>query len=97
MPRLLLPTARNEPAYAGNSCLHAPALAHRPPFGGSRLRRGAVLRPGTDAERSRVITREGLNNGTNLCGTKSYELVGVHASHVIVGLVMLALISVLAW
>ena len=33
----------------------------------------------------------------NLFGTTFYALVGLHASHVLVGLVMLALISLFAW
>ena len=77
------------------------------------LRRGAVRRcgawllatvllavvflAGTTAEWIRLITREGLTIGTNLFGTTFYALVGLHASHVIVGLVMLSLISVFAW
>ena len=58
---------------------------------------GAVFLTGTAAEWSRLITREGLTIGTSLFGTTFYALVGLHASHVIVGLVMLALISVFAW
>jgi cytochrome c oxidase subunit 3 len=77
------------------------------------LRRGAVQRcgawllftvllavvflAGTAAEWLHLITREGLTIGTNLFGTTFYALVGLHASHVIVGLVMLALISAFAW
>jgi len=77
------------------------------------LRRGAVRRcgawllatvvlavvflAGTTAEWVRLITRDGLTIGTNLFGTTFYALVGLHASHVIVGLMMLALISVFAW
>ena len=52
---------------------------------------------GTTAEWIRLITRDGLTIGTNLFGTTFYALVGLHASHVIVGLVMLSLISVFAW
>jgi cytochrome c oxidase subunit III len=52
---------------------------------------------GTAAEWFRLITRDGLTIGTNLFGTTFYALVGLHASHVVVGLVMLALISVFAW
>jgi len=51
----------------------------------------------TATEWVRLITRDGLTIGTNLFGTTFYALVGLHASHVIVGLVMLALISVFAW
>jgi cytochrome c oxidase subunit III len=52
---------------------------------------------GTATEWWRLITRDGLTVGTNLFGTTFYALVGLHASHVIVGLVMLSLISVFAW
>ena len=58
---------------------------------------GGVFLSGTAAEWSRLIRREGLTIGTNLFGTTFYALVGLHASHVIVGLVMLALITVFAW
>jgi cytochrome c oxidase subunit 3 len=58
---------------------------------------GAVFLAGTAAEWSRLIMREGLTIGTNLFGTTYYALVGLHASHVVVGLVMLALITVSAW
>ena len=56
-----------------------------------------VFLTGTAAEWLRLITRDGLTIGTNLFGTTFYALVGLHASHVVVGLVMLALISVFAW
>src|SRR5438874_13728768 len=56
-----------------------------------------VFLAGTAAEWLRLITRDGLTIGTNLFGTTFYALVGLHASHVIVGLVMLSLISVFAW
>jgi cytochrome c oxidase subunit III len=58
---------------------------------------GAVFLAGTAAEWSRLIMREGLTVGTNLFGTTYYALVGLHASHVVVGLAMLALITVFAW
>jgi cytochrome c oxidase subunit 3 len=58
---------------------------------------GAVFLLGTAAEWSRLIGRAGLTIGTNLFGTTFYALVGLHASHVVVGLIMLALISVFAW
>ena len=58
---------------------------------------GAVFLAGTAAEWSRLIMRGGLTISTNLFGTTYYSLVGLHASHVVVGLVMLALITVFAW
>ena len=76
------------------------------------LRRGAVSRSGawllatvllavafltdTAIEWARLITREGLTIGTNLFGTTFYALVGLHASHVIVGGVGLSLVAVFA-
>jgi len=56
-----------------------------------------VFLTSTTAEWVRLIARDGLTIGTNLFGTTFYALVGLHASHVIVGLLMLALISVFAW
>ncbi len=56
-----------------------------------------VFLTGTTTEWVRLITRDGLTIGTNLFGTTFYALVGLHASHVIVGLIMLALITVFAW
>jgi cytochrome c oxidase subunit 3/cytochrome o ubiquinol oxidase subunit 3 len=51
----------------------------------------------TAIEWARLIMREGLTIGTNLFGTTFYALVGLHASHVIVGGVGLALVGVFAW
>jgi len=51
----------------------------------------------TAMEWARLITREGLTIGTNLFGTTFYALLGLHASHVIVGAVGLALVAVFAW
>jgi cytochrome c oxidase subunit III len=56
-----------------------------------------VFLTGTATEWLRLITREGVTIGTNLFGTTFYALVGLHASHVIVGLVMLTLLAVFAW
>jgi cytochrome c oxidase subunit III len=56
-----------------------------------------VFLTSTATEWLRLITREGLTIGTNLFGTTFYALVGLHASHVIVGLVLLTLIAVFAW
>jgi cytochrome c oxidase subunit 3/cytochrome o ubiquinol oxidase subunit 3 len=57
---------------------------------------GVVFLTGTAVEWSRLIGREGLTIGTNLFGTTFYALVGLHASHVVVGLVILGLITVFA-
>jgi hypothetical protein len=42
---------------------------------------------GTATEWARLITRDGLTIATNLFGTTFHALVGLHASHVIVGVV----------
>lgn len=58
---------------------------------------GSVFLLGTAREWRRLITEQGLTIGTNLFGTTFYPLVGLHASHVMVGLVMLGLCCSLAW
>jgi len=58
---------------------------------------GATFLAGTATEWYRLIYTHGLTIGTNLFGTTFYPLVGLHASHVIIGLFMLGLCSVLAW
>jgi len=56
-----------------------------------------VFLASTAAEWWQLITRDGLTIATNLFGTTFYALVGLHASHVIVGLVMLTLVAMFAW
>ena len=57
---------------------------------------GALFLAGTGREWYRLIYDEGLTIRTNLFGTTFYSLVGLHASHVIVGLLMLTTVLVLA-
>jgi len=52
---------------------------------------GAIFLGTTAQEWYRLIVKEGLTIQTNLFGTTYYSLVGLHASHVIVGLIMLSL------
>jgi cytochrome c oxidase subunit 3 len=56
---------------------------------------GSVFLYGTGQEWHRLIYEHGLTISTNLFGTTYYSLVGLHAFHVTVGLVMLALVLVL--
>jgi cytochrome c oxidase subunit 3 len=56
---------------------------------------GAYFLAGTAHEWDRLI-REGLTITTNLFGTTFYSLVGLHASHVVVGLLALTLVLVFA-
>ena len=50
----------------------------------------------TALEWRRLIVKDHLTIATNLFGTTFYSLVGLHASHVIVGLVLLTLVLVLS-
>ena len=52
---------------------------------------GALFLIGTGAEWHRLIYQAGLTIRTNLFGTTFYSLVGLHASHVIVGLVLMTI------
>ncbi len=52
---------------------------------------GGIFLAGTAREWYQLIYRDGLTIQTNLFGTTFYSLVGLHASHVIVGLIMLSL------
>jgi cytochrome c oxidase subunit III len=56
---------------------------------------GACFLAGTAREWSRLI-HEGLTISTNLFGTTYYSLVGLHASHVLVGLAALTLVQLFA-
>jgi cytochrome c oxidase subunit III len=58
---------------------------------------GVVFLVGTAKEWYRLIVDHGLTIGTNLFGTTFYSLVGLHAFHVTIGVVMLTLLTVFAW
>ncbi len=49
---------------------------------------------GTGLEWKKLIYHDGLTISTNLFGTTFYSLVGLHASHVIVGLTMLSIVLI---
>jgi len=53
---------------------------------------GLIFLAGTAAEWHKLIYVDGLTIRTNLFGTTFYSLVGLHATHVIVGLIGLTLI-----
>src|SRR5262245_56478170 len=57
---------------------------------------GGLFMYGTAQEWRRLIYEHGLTISTNLFGTTYYSLVGLHAFHVTVGLVMLGLALILA-
>ena len=52
---------------------------------------GAIFLVGTGREWQRLISEKGLTISTNLFGTTYYSLVGLHAFHVIVGLIALSI------
>jgi cytochrome c oxidase subunit III len=58
---------------------------------------GGIFLTGTAREWYRLIVDHGLTIGTNLFGTTFYSLVGFHAFHVTVGVMMLALLSAFIW
>jgi cytochrome c oxidase subunit 3/cytochrome o ubiquinol oxidase subunit 3 len=51
---------------------------------------GGIFLAGTAQEWHELIYEKGLTISTNLFGTTYYSLVGLHASHVFIGLVMLS-------
>lgn len=53
---------------------------------------GAIFLVGTGLEWKELIFHDHLTIRTNLFGTTFYSLVGLHASHVVIGLVMLSLV-----
>jgi cytochrome c oxidase subunit III len=57
---------------------------------------GGIFLAGTAREWYQLIYQHGLTIRTNLFGTTFYSLVGLHATHVVVGLIMLTLALVFA-
>lgn len=58
---------------------------------------GAIFLAATAKEWYGLIYHHGLTIGTNLFGTTFYPLVGLHATHVVVGLLMLGLCCAFAF
>jgi cytochrome c oxidase subunit III len=56
---------------------------------------GAEFLAGTALEWRRLIYHDGLTIGTNLFGTTYYTLVGLHALHVTIGLLLILLVLLL--
>lgn len=57
---------------------------------------GAIFLYGTGLEWHKLIYRDHLTIHTNLFGTTYYSLVGLHASHVVVGLLMMTFVLIFA-
>src|SRR6516165_4193912 len=53
---------------------------------------GGLFLYGTGQEWQRLIYEHGLTISTNLFGTTYYSLVGLHASHVTIGLILLSIV-----
>jgi cytochrome c oxidase subunit 3/cytochrome o ubiquinol oxidase subunit 3 len=53
---------------------------------------GLIFLIGTGLEWHRLIYEHGLTIATNLFGTTYYSLVGLHASHVTIGLILLSIV-----
>ena len=58
---------------------------------------GMIFLYGTATEWRKLIVRDHLTISTNLFGTTYYSLVGLHASHVVVGLLMMLLVLAFAF
>ena len=58
---------------------------------------GAIFLGGTGLEWRHLIREEGLTIQRNLFGTTYYSLVGLHALHVTVGLLLMGTVSVFGW
>jgi cytochrome c oxidase subunit III len=63
-------------------------------FWGVTILFGAIFLVGTAREWYKLITVDGLTISTNLFGTTYYSLVGLHALHVLVGLILLSTVFV---
>ena len=61
---------------------------------GATIALAAVFLTGTALEWKKLIYRDGLTISTNLFGTTFYSLVGLHATHVVVGLSLLTSIFI---
>jgi cytochrome c oxidase subunit 3/cytochrome o ubiquinol oxidase subunit 3 len=57
---------------------------------------GGAFLLGTAQEWHRLIHEHGLTISTNLFGTTYYSLVGLHAFHVVVGLILMAIVALFA-
>lgn len=55
---------------------------------------GLIFIVGTGIEWHKLIYHDGLTISTNLFGTTFYSLVGLHASHVIIGLIGLSIVLI---
>ena len=72
------------------------AMAAFSAWWGLTIALGAIFLLGTAQEWRKLIVVDHLTISTNLFGTTFYSLVGLHASHVIAGLIMLTVVLIFA-
>jgi cytochrome c oxidase subunit 3 len=75
-------------------CLRQDSVLLFKTFGVATIALGVAFLYGTGTEWYRLIYNEGFTVSTNLFGTTYYSLVGLHAFHVVVGLLGLSLLMV---
>jgi cytochrome c oxidase subunit 3/cytochrome o ubiquinol oxidase subunit 3 len=63
---------------------------------GATIALAAVFLTGTGLEWKKLIYQDGLTISTNLFGTTYYSLVGLHATHVVIGLFLLTSVFLLS-
>ena len=73
------------------SSLHSSARAATSLWLALTVLLGSIFLAGTGMEWYKLIVHDHLTIRTNLFGTTFYSLVGLHASHVVIGLIMLTL------
>ena len=77
--------------HAAVSALRGGRRSHCSLWLGATVLLGAVFLAGTAREWHGLIFRDGLTIRTNLFGTTFYSLIGLHATHVVIGLALLSL------
>jgi cytochrome c oxidase subunit 3/cytochrome o ubiquinol oxidase subunit 3 len=75
--------------------LHAKAMSRFLLWLGVTILLGAEFLRNTAVEWNKLINEDHLTISTNLFGTTYYSLVGLHASHVVIGLILLTLFLIL--
>ncbi len=78
-------------AHAAVSALRKSKVSSCVTWLGTTILLGAIFLFYTGMEWHKLIYHDGLTIRTNLFGTTFYSLVGLHATHVIVGLIMLTI------
>jgi cytochrome c oxidase subunit 3 len=78
-------------AHAAVSALRKSKVSTCATWLGATILLGAIFLYYTGAEWYKLIYHDGLTIRTNLFGTTFYSLVGLHATHVVVGLIMLTI------